>query len=291
MATTNLALEAFLTLRSVFAGRLGVGTPFTLPLKGNTQDDPLDTYIADVLSSRIRDASCIGAPGPLTSPDMVLKRQRLCERVPDADLRNAPDRIIGIEVKKIERTSAGQVARSTGLDYNSTPPCGTIRVYRDNDEPLEIRAFYLFVCAEPREGNMLVITSLALCDGDLLNDDFDLYMSRTGQREKTIALGTYGDGCDRNRPMLIFANPLGSPELDRSYTLVTAKRLPEDENRVRLWAKLGRKTRSGQIRWFYCYRDANDVCAAREVSTITDPFPTPQRSTATQPRGKFHVGL
>ena len=48
--------------------------------------------------------------------------------------------------------------------------------------------------------------------------------SLAGERTKEIGLGTYGDGANRNRPMVIFANPLGSDVLDRKITLVHERR-------------------------------------------------------------------
>ena len=34
------------------------------------------------------------------------------------------------------------------MDYNSTPPCKTVRVYAATKTALDIRGFYLFVCQE-----------------------------------------------------------------------------------------------------------------------------------------------
>ena len=52
-----------------------------------------------------------------------------------------------------------------------------------------------------------VVRVKAVVDGNILNDDFNLYLSITGERTKRIGLGTFSDGVDRARPMLIFANP------------------------------------------------------------------------------------
>ena len=119
--------------------------------------------------------------------------------------------MMGIEVKKLERGQDGKIARASGLDYNSTPPCGAIRVYDASGQPLDMRGFYLFVCLErgKRVGTNW-LSALALCDGNALNADFDYYLAVAGERSKEIGVGTYGDGANRNRPMVIFANPLGS---------------------------------------------------------------------------------
>lgn len=51
-------------------------------------------------------------------------------------VQNNPKEIIGVEVKKLERGLNGQIARSTGLDYNSTPPCGQVRIYTEHNEEI-----------------------------------------------------------------------------------------------------------------------------------------------------------
>ena len=71
----------------------------------------------------------------------------------------------------------------------------------------------MFVCLEQAPGTEnVMLSALALVDGNVLNEDFALYLSVTGERTKRIDLGTFSDGADRNRPMLIFSNPLGIPE-------------------------------------------------------------------------------
>ncbi|HSH81898.1 MAG TPA: hypothetical protein VLA19_25510 [Herpetosiphonaceae bacterium] len=101
------------------------------------------------------------------------------------------------------------------MDYNTTPPCGTLRVYDANNTALDIPGFYLFVCQEDVQDGKKQLTALVLCDGNALNADFDFYLSVTGTRTKGIGLGTYDDGFNRNRPMLVFPNLLGAPQLDR----------------------------------------------------------------------------
>jgi len=213
---TDLTIEAFTILREHFFNQKGMPKSFPLREKRNTQDNPLDEYICGMLRNHLQDSECVPSPGPLISPDLVLFRPSQCNGVPRAALRNDLTRIVGIEIKKLERTKSGSVARQSGLDYNTTPPCGTIRVYAANDNPLDIRGFYLFVCQEQEPGaeNTYQLSALALCDGNMLNEDFDLYLSAVGQREKEIGLGTYGNGANRHRPMFIFADPLGTPELD-----------------------------------------------------------------------------
>jgi hypothetical protein len=225
---------------------------------------------------------------------LVLLRPDRCNGVPRAALRDDLTRIVGIEVKKLERMPSGSVARQSGLDYNTTPPCGTIRVYDVNDNPLDIRGFYLFVCQEqePEAANTYKLSGLALCDGNVLNEDFDLYLSAIGQREKEIGLGTYGNGANRNRPMFIFANPLGVPELDHAATLIHPDSiLAQGETGLRMAYRLIRTAKGGK-RVFYCYRVAVDIEASHSITDLIDPFPTPlSRSTRTQGRGKFRLPI
>ncbi|MFQ5341710.1 MAG: hypothetical protein ACE5F6_09220, partial [Anaerolineae bacterium] len=290
----DLTLEAFTILREHFFDQNGVPRPFPLRDKRNTQDSPLDEYICNVLSSHLQDSECVPSSGPLISPDLVLLRPDRCNSVSRAALRGDLTRIVGVEIKKLERTESGSVARRSGLDYNTTPPCGTIRVYDVNDSPLDIRGFYLFVCQEqqPGEENTYRLSALALCDGNVLNEDFDLYLAAVGQREKEIGLGTYEDGVNRNRPMFIFANPLGIPELDRAATLIhPTPAFTESEDGVRLAHRLIRMAKDGE-RIFYCYRVAADVSTSHTITDLKNSIPTPSsRSIRTQSRGRFRLPI
>jgi len=289
MNHTDLAVDAFLLLRSSFFDDGMHPIPFALRPKRNTQDDPLDEYVSRLLEQGLTDAVCHKAPGPLITPDLVLYRPELCDHQPRQKLADDRSRIVAIEVKKLERTKTGRMARGSGLDYNTTPPCGTVRIYSAHDSPLDIAGFYLFVAQEPTSEEQYVITALALCHGDLLNEDFDLYLATVRQRQKKIGLGTYGDGVDRQRPMFIFANPLGANELDRQATLVTAE-LTND--RVQLVYNLTRTSSGGEQRQFYAYRRLSDVPLGWELQTLKDPFPQPNTRVAqTQPRGKFRLPI
>jgi hypothetical protein len=93
------------------------------------------------------DAICQKSPGPLINPDLTIYRSDLCNGASREILKVDTSRIVAIEVKKLERTK-GKIARATGLDYNTMPPCGTVRIYDAEDVPLDIRGFYLFVAQE-----------------------------------------------------------------------------------------------------------------------------------------------
>ena len=258
--------------------------PFRLRDKRNTQDDPFDEFLAEDVLSDLEDISCIRAPGPLITPDMVLYRSG-----GKIDRADDTGQIAGIEVKKLERTAQGSVARASGLDFNTTPPCGRIRVYDAEAAPLDIRGFYLFVCLEPlpRTSDRVILSAFALVDGNVLNEDFDLYLSITGERTKRIGLGTYSDGADRARPMLIFANPLGISHLDRAATLIHADgALSESFRDLTPVFTIRRSVSGDEARVFSCYRDRRDA-PGEPLQELADPFPMPARDTRTRPRGRF----
>lgn len=278
----DLPTVTFLRLRQRFFDSGGRPIPFRLRDKRNTQDDPLDEFLAVNVLTQLEDVTCIRAPGPLIAPDFVLYRDTHISRADDLN------QIVGIEVKKIERTPQGAVARATGLDFNTTPPCGTIRVYDAATRPIDIRGFYLFVCLEhlPRPPRQAILSALAVVDGNILNDDFSLYLSITGERTKRIGLGTFSDGVDRARPMLIFANPLGVPELGHGASMIHADRaLAASISDLTLAFVLKRSVAEGAFHTYYCYRHSRD--GNDPIRELVDPFPTPLRDTRTRPRGRF----
>jgi hypothetical protein len=282
----------FMALRSVFSDAEGTPLPFLLRDKRNTQDDPLDEHIAEVLRTSLADATCVRAPGPLITPDMVIARADACRRTSRDALRMRPDLVLGLEVKKLQRTKSGGVARAAGLDYNTTPPCGTVRVYDEKLTPLDIPGFYLFVCLErAADAGKVILSAMVLCDGNLLNADFEYYLSIVGERDKEIGLGTYGDGVDRKRPMLIFANPLGASELDHAASLILRANVDIGSEQLRPAYRILRTAEGAQEQAaFTAYRLATDLGPDHEVRQLANPFPVPaERQTATQARGRFRL--
>ena len=295
---SDLSVEVFLALREHFFDAGATQKRYTLRDKRNTQDDPLDEYICRVLQAALPRGARVEASGPLVTPDLIVYRPSICSQASRADLRARPERILAVEVKKLERGASGVVARASGLDYNTTPPCGTVRVYDLDGNDLDIKGSYLFVCQEPKEdaSGGYGLTALVLCDGNLLNEDFDYYTSIIGRRSKEIGLGSYGDGANRVRPMLIFSNPLGAPFLDRRSTLIHARAdLEVEYPALRRIGVIERSipgetsSGSGEARAFHCYRDRRDVAAGTEPFHERDPFPMPRRSRKTAARGRFIV--
>jgi hypothetical protein len=68
---------------------------------------------------------------------MVILREDECNKATVQSLQDDVRRIVGIEVKKLERAKNGQIARPSGLDYNTTPPCGRLRVYDAYNRPYQ----------------------------------------------------------------------------------------------------------------------------------------------------------
>lgn len=288
----DLPTAAFLELRHRFFDSAAKPVPFKLRDKRNTQDDPFDEYLATNVLARLDGISCVKATGLLITPDMVLYRPGLCEGVGFKERTGDIELIVAIEVKKLERTVQGGVARGSGLDYNTTPPCGRVRVYDAAGTALDIRGFYLFVCLEraPDDPEAVVLTALCLVDGNALNEDFELYLSIIGERAKRIGLGTYGDGADRARPMLIFANPLGVREFDGLPILIhPSESVPRAAPDLQLTYRLRRSASEGPARSFYCYRRRSDVPEGWATPKLADPFPTPERDARTRPRGRFKL--
>ena len=296
MPRRDLPAEAFSALRRLFFNIAGDPIPFSLRPKENVQDDPFDELVVDRLTHHFATSDVnidvIKSPGPLISPDLLLFRPSLTDGPESAPLTRDPTALLAIEVKKLERNRSGKVARASGMDYNTTPPCGTVRVYDSDSMPIDVRCYYLFVCQEAHESERhFVLSALTLCDGDVLNDDFELYLSIVGQRTKEIGLGTYGDGVNRVRPMLIFSNPLGCNLFDRSTMLIHERSdLANEFGTLRMAGVITRapKNDNMQDRTFYCYRDSRDGLDAVPFE-VSDPFPTPVRSTETQGRGRFRL--
>ncbi len=131
-----------------------------------------------------------------------------------------------------------------------------------------------------------------MCDGNLLNEDFDYYLSIVGERVKEIGLGTYGNGANRTRPMLIFSNPLSAVQLDHSVTFIHSRDDMEREAaQLRKVGIIKRTAQQGGTKAFYCYRLADDVPGDHKQFELLDPFPLPARTEKTQPRGRFRLNF
>lgn len=293
--TLDLTAESFLILRNSLFGKGANPRRFQLRDKRNTQDDPLDEYIYKLLSDHLpTGVECLKAPGPLITPDLVVLRPEVCKASAKATLTSNLTHIVAIEVKKLERTQSGTVARPSGMDYNTTPPCGTVRVYDSSGAPLDIRGFYLFVCQEAvhDQADKYQLSAFVLCDGNLLNEDFNYYLSIVGERVKEIGLGTYGNGANRTRPMLIFSNPLSAKQLDHGVTLIHFRDdLERDVAQLRHVGIIKRTMQQGGTKVFYCYRLADDVPEDHRQFELLDPFPLPARTQKTQRRGRFRLNL
>lgn len=287
----DLAVKVFLTLHASFFDEYGNPIPFYLRDKANTQDDPLDEHIVELLRNGIPQVECYKA-GAITSPDIaILDRSLVNGTWFESELQDL-NKVLAIEVKKVERESNGVVARATGMDYNSTPPSSLVYLYDKNDRAFMVRCFYLFVCAEVApDGENTIVTALTLCDGAALNTDVELYKQIVAPREKSLGVGSYGEGAIRSRPMVIFPNPLGTSWLSRTSALIhPSADLEKYNNQLRLVCMINRTlVESGQVNRFYCYQHRGmQECSA--PTEVTDPFPTPKTRQQGQ-RGRFRVPI
>ncbi len=282
----DIIVDIFCKLRGHFFDTALNPIPFHLRPKINTQDDPLDEYITKEILSKLSGGIKCERSGSLTSPDAVIYSQDASQLHP-IQLDNNIKKMVGLEIKKVGRRNNGTLARLNTIDFNSTPPCGTILVYSNLDESMPIRCFYLFVCLEKSKKNVF-ISSLSLVDGDLLNDDFDFYLSIVGEREKTISLGSYGDGINRSRPMLVFPNPLSISVFDRNATLIHYDTNIHGMSKI---ATINRLNVSGTNKQFTCYCAKGDSKLS-EIINLGDPFTVPKnRSIRTNQRGKFKISF
>ncbi|MER6011621.1 hypothetical protein [Streptomyces bluensis] len=295
----ELPSTTFLALVEEFFDKQGKPVSFYMRKKRNTQDDPFDEHVIKVLGERLgEDKGLLVVPstGKLISPDAVVARPEeydlLLKGGADFDTRA----ICGIEVKKLElekRTGSKgkKSSRRAGMDYNSTPPCATVRVYSASGTPLRIPCYYVFsLLVETDKEDHWETQALVMVAGSVLNSDEDLYDEITGIRSKAIGLGSYGDGANRERPMLVFANPLGWDWVIGSATIISDRDDLESEHPLTRVRDITRTTVNGVESRFYCYR-LSDLNPPVE-DTVDDPFPTPKRrSTQTSQRGKFVVKL
>jgi len=283
-----MPVDAFLALRNHFFDEDTSSVEFFLRQKRNTQDDPLDEYIAENVLSTVG-VECERS-GPLISPDIVLFDSSKKESFDQNNINH----IMAIELKRVSRAKNGSVSRASSIDYNSTPPCGKVRVYAEQDV-LDIRSFYLFVCSENQCDDVArtKITALALVDGNLLNEDFGFYLSITGERKKKIGLGSFGDGIDRARPMITFPNPLSVSGFDGAATLVHPDdSLEEKYDNLKMVNIIERVKAGGKVSSFYCYRLIDDMPEDHESVWLGDPFDIPdKRNIKTRQRGKFRISL
>jgi len=290
-APADLAGALFVALRSELFDEGGRPSPFPLRDKRQTQDDPFDEHIGEILQRRLPRGMKVFLSGkPLVSPDLVVARPEETSLLIRGGQDWDPRHVIAVEVKKLNAdVVTGRSGRSTGLDYNSTPPCATVKVESQRGALLRVPAFYLYVAlAAGAEG--FTTPALALVAGAALNEDVDLYDAATGIRQKAIGLGTYGDGLDRQRPMFVFANPLGWSWLDGHATLIHAREDLAEEQDLVMRRPMIRTAANGGRRAFFCYRAGSE--GDRQEADALNPFPTPaNRKAETTARGRFRIAL
>jgi hypothetical protein len=234
------------------AGKPVKNPTITLDEKRTTQDDPFDRWLADTIKRLDLPGLQVFTSGPLTHPDIVLQTSI----VPGSPF-------VGIEVKKLNADEKGRDPRGMTIDFNSTAPCGTFRVYRPDDTPLDIPGYYIFVLLDHRiQSRSRNILTFILSDGDLLNDDFDLYLASKTLNESTYDHGPYGEGSVRGRMMYVYPNPLDSKitALSGEVSLIhESGNLHQILPELRLLYRVSRQKKDGTRREFSVYRHRNLV--------------------------------
>jgi hypothetical protein len=289
IAPSDLSADVFVALREVFFDPAGVAAEYELPDKEYVQGDPFDTYVTSKLQEKLpAGVECQGSTKPLTSPDIVVARPLSCDGAQRTLLRSDLARIVGVEVKKFGADDKGV---RDSVDFNSTPPCGTIRVYDKKGISLEIPGFYLFVTQEKLGNHRYRLVRMVMMDGNVLNSDFRFYMSIAGPRTKAIGVGSYKDGIDRQRPMVVFPNPLTVEAFYKKPTLVTRNRELAGYSSLSPVGVLERTVSETEKMEFSCYRIGSDIIPEDEVFKLTDPFSRPNSTEATRGRGKFFADV
>jgi hypothetical protein len=106
-----------------------------------------------------------------------------------------PNAIEGYELKSAR-------SRSAGVQYNSTPPCGTMPHGSGT-----IPCFYVFADYQvPRGQGHGYLQDLVIVDGDYINNDYSIVLQHG--THYTRDFGSYGDGRIRHRRMYHFPNPM-----------------------------------------------------------------------------------
>ena len=297
---SELPVEAFLVLSDHFfphgKGHAKGHRRFSLREQRVTRDDPLDKYICNVLKRGLGDGTTVKeSPEPFVDPDMVVYRAAMCAGASRAELATSEQSIFGMEVKKLKRTGSSNIARASGLDNNTTPPSGLLQVYDTDISAITIKAYYLFVCQESVkvQQHLHRLSALVLCDGKVLNEGFEFDLETTGRRAKQIELGSYSDGTNRVRPILVFPNPLSATVLDHQSTLIHARDdLEEDYGELIKVGVIERNVRPQEnevIRKYFCYRMRNYETNTNTIYSVKDPFKPPRLSAKTTQLGRFVV--
>lgn len=124
-------------------------------------------------------------------------------------------------------------SRNADVQYNSTPPCGTM-LYQG----IEVKCFYVFADYNLDSTQTQGFgEDLIIVDGDYINSDFGLVEQHSTSYEPC---GSYGDGRIRHRKMYHFPNPLKF--FEHGYYLVS-----KDEQLNRQFADLIKQTSTFRI--------------------------------------------
>lgn len=110
----DLPAAAFKALAESLFDEEGNPVPFTLRGKGETQDDPFDEHIADILEKTLpSELRVLRAGKPLVSPDIVLARPEEYQLLARGERISIQGRLSRLKSRKLRRTRRpdGQHAR------------------------------------------------------------------------------------------------------------------------------------------------------------------------------------
>ena len=247
----------FYNLCSFFFFEDGTKKQFELKQRDSISSDPfVDFLIEDVFQT---DEYKCQTSSPYSSPDLCFFRL----------IDNKIDNLFGLEVKTSKSISGD-------LNFNSTPPCGSIIIDLNGKEET-IPAYYLFVQLLEIEKNKFEILSMMIVDGDFINSDFNLYLEAVNERIKETDLGSYGDGLNKNRPMYMFPNPLGLQGIHFERTTLLSKNYYKSEDFNNCLGLVATINKNGNN--FFAYQ------AVRKLSTSSNKI----SSKKTKPRNKFKL--
>ena len=234
----------------------------TLDPKITTQDDPFDRWVVRTIEQMGLPDLKVFSAGPLTHPDTVLRYKS----------ENGEYSYLGLEIKKLNADARGNDPRGMTLDYNSTIPCGTFRVYKSSGEHLDVKGYYFYALLDHLVDQLeRRIYTFVLCDGDLLNDDVELYVRSKTANISEYGHGPYGEGSIRKRAMYLYPNPLNSkiPELARQVSLIHASpNLEMTYPELVLTHTINRKKTDGTEGRFHIYKHASAIDKPANVPVI-----------------------
>lgn len=170
------------------------------------------------------------------------------------DSATGGDGYLGIDIRTLAEGADGDDRNGVTLDYGDLPPCGLFKAERADGKHIYIKGYYLFILFDPSPG---AIRTMALCDGDFLNDDMGFLLQEEKAGNPSDGCGAYGEGAGRKKASYLFPNPLytGISELVDQVTLIhTSGDLNARFGDLHPVHRVKRVRRDGSSARFFLYR-------------------------------------